>query len=309
MSPCIDLTSEQRYIFCTTPSHPNTIQTSLAQALCSGPLGLGYCNAFLCVRLHNAVGGIQPPRAPSCSISLCENVVVETWCALVCVCVFARCHRCTCDAAQLVLAGDMEGSLDDKRQHSTSVLVHRVRDWTEWNTEKYGGGGVAPARAQRRQIPPLAGGSQERFVDQRRYANISRCACFRVVTPALLAAYLPVCVSYRQYLLCFVGEMGQVAPGPSCGRSVLVCDVIQLHHAQLKALSTCLVFVCFAHSLAHELVWSCRYIRYIRCAKYEKDVNLVRVAVHTKNQDPNAPVLGLFAVRNIKQGTELLRSR
>jgi len=97
MSPCIDLTSEQRYIFCTTPSHPNTIQTSLAQALCSGPLGLGYCNAFLCVRLHNAVGGIQPPRAPSCSISLCENVVVETWCALaqaVRSCV--RLFRCVC---------------------------------------------------------------------------------------------------------------------------------------------------------------------------------------------------------------------
>ena len=49
--------------------------------------------------------------------------------------------------------------------------------------------------------------------------------------------------------------------------------------------------------------------RYIRCAKNEKDVNLVRVAVHTKHQDPDAPVLALFAIRDIREGTELLRSR
>ena len=90
-----------------------------------------------------------------------------------CACMFASCPSLVrCDAEQLVLAGDMDGGVDDQGQHSTSVLVHRVRDWTEWNTEEYGGAS-GPSRAQ--QIPPLAGGSRERFVDQRRYANISRC--------------------------------------------------------------------------------------------------------------------------------------
>lgn len=56
-------------------------------------------------------------------------------------------------------------------------------------------------------------------------------------------------------------------------------------------------------------MWCVASHRYIRCAKSEKDVNLVRVAVHTKNQDPDAPVLALFAVRNIREGTELLRIR
>lgn len=86
---------------------------------------------------------------------------------------------------QLVIAGDLDGSLDDRGRHS-SVLVHRVRDWTEWNARRAaaggnvgGGGGGAggdPSRAPPG-VPPLAGGAQERFVDQRRYANISRCVC------------------------------------------------------------------------------------------------------------------------------------
>lgn len=66
-------------------------------------------------------------------------------------------------------------------------------------------------------------------------------------------------------------------------------------------------YVCFPHFSRVAVLHS--NLRYIRCAKHEKDVNLVRVAVHTKNQDPNAPVLALFAVRNIKPGAELLRSR
>ena len=82
-----------------------------------------------------------------------------------------------------MLAGDMDGGVDDQGQHSTSVLVHRVRDWTEWNTEKYGG---ANGSSGAQQIPPLAGGSQERFVDQRRYANISRC-----VSPAFTPMSAP----------------------------------------------------------------------------------------------------------------------
>lgn len=108
---------------------------------------------------------------------------------------------------QLVLAGDMVDSVDQQGQHSTSVLVHRVRDWTERefrHTHHHGGssngrgvdsgssttgtssssssngssssvgGGSSMFRVQPTH-PPLAGGPQERFVDQRRYANISRC--------------------------------------------------------------------------------------------------------------------------------------
>eukprot|EP00752_Nemacystus_decipiens_P011073 g9837.t1 len=141
----------------------------------------------------------------------------------------ARSFVCTV-AGQLVLARDLDGSLDDRGQHSTSVLVHRVRDWTEWRGRRIGGGGGrrggggagaggGPSRTLPG-VPQLAGGPQERFLDQRRYANISR---------------------------------------------------------------------------------------YIRCAKSEKDVNLVRVAVHTQHQDPDAPVLALFAVKTIREGTELLR--
>lgn len=48
--------------------------------------------------------------------------------------------------------------------------------------------------------------------------------------------------------------------------------------------------------------------RYIRCARREEDVNLLRVAVHTVNQDPTAPVLALFACANIAKGNELVRS-
>eukprot|EP00904_Undaria_pinnatifida_P009797 jgi/Undpi1/5948/HiC_scaffold_2.g01222.m1 len=49
--------------------------------------------------------------------------------------------------------------------------------------------------------------------------------------------------------------------------------------------------------------------RYIRCAARKEDSNLLQVSVYTTHQDPNAPVLALFAGTNIAEGTELLRSR
>ncbi|CAM9493224.1 unnamed protein product, partial [Hapterophycus canaliculatus] len=140
----------------------------------------------------------------------------------------ARSFVCTV-AGQLVLAGDLAGDLGDKVQDGRSVLLHRVRDWTEQSQggAQRGGGSSDDSNGDevprgRQKVPRLAGGLQERFVDQRRYANISR---------------------------------------------------------------------------------------YIRCAKRPEDTNLVRVAVHTVNQDPDAPVLALFAAETIPAGTELLRHR
>ncbi|CAM9792519.1 unnamed protein product [Sphacelaria rigidula] len=46
--------------------------------------------------------------------------------------------------------------------------------------------------------------------------------------------------------------------------------------------------------------------RYLRRARTEAGSNLLRVAVHTANQDPSAPVLALFAADVIPKGTELL---
>ena len=109
-----------------------------------------------------------------------------------------------------------------------------------------------------------------------------------------------------------------------CSRSVYVAHVAHAFNACLARAGTFVIAVhkWIIHLLARRLfavvcgmVWYgtawrvMAHHRYIRCAKSEKDVNLVRVAVHTKNQDPDAPVLALFAVRNIREGTELLRSR
>lgn len=93
-----------------------------------------------------------------------------------------RPHHAKQITPQLVLAGDMDGGLDDRGQHATSVLVHRVRDWTERTAKRAGGnshgggeGGGGDSSHVHPGVPPLTGGPQERFVDQRRYANVSRC--------------------------------------------------------------------------------------------------------------------------------------
>ena len=87
-------------------------------------------------------------------------------------------------------------------------------------------------------------------------------------------------------------------------RQITVYSLLHDIHAPL-----CVCLYIRTHTCLVRLSRVAAWPRYIRCAKNVKDVNLVRVAVHTKNQDPDAPVLALFAVRDIKQGTELLRSR
>lgn len=89
--------------------------------------------------------------------------------------VFFNCDTdrpCLSRVHQLVRASGIEGTFD-KEGHHTSVLVHRVRDWTRRSvdgTGSSGGSATVPARL----VAPPAEGEDEILLDQRHYANISR---------------------------------------------------------------------------------------------------------------------------------------